>query len=353
MHRIPARRFLAVLSPTLLAALAACAGANTSDLTQGTTGLSSALPGGDGRALAAYKLEFRANALQGTDSLMLRFSEVWQWDNREYLPDLYSEDVTLVTPDGQLLQGRNAVLAYADWQLPQISGIETWRDEFAVSGLMAFIYGRYETDSSQPAGDHRGVHVTIAKRDHFTWQIRSKMYLAFGGSGVLTRRDLLSPEPPHLTLDSIRARYGERALNGQDERAEWMVDAYLSANSYLSEFRYAWNNDDFESAVSMLAPGAVVRLPWDVPVVGKTNAAYSLERLLPAVGDLNMSILDFDVSERISFCMGRYTLPAGDQVLTGYYTAVIRLQDEGPQLTALLFSGSGANGVATEKLGGR
>jgi len=353
LNRPVPRHLLAALYLMALAGLSGCAGANTADLAeQGPTGLSSALPGGDGRALAAYKAEFHANALQGTDSLMLRFGEVWQRHKREFLPSLYSADVTLVTPDGKLLHGRNAVMAYADWQLPQVSGIETWRDEFAASGLMTFMYGRYQTESSQPEGDHSGVHITIAKRDHFDWQIRSKMYLAFGGAGVPTPGDLIVANPPHLTPDSIRARYGPSALRGQNERAEWMVNAYLFTNSYLSEFRYAWNNDDFEGALSMLAPGAVVRLPWDVPAVGKTNAAYSLERLLPAVGDLGMSILDFDRSERISFAMGCYTLVAGDQVLSGYYTAVIQMQDQGPQFTALVFSGSGANEVSTGECGG-
>ena len=64
----------------------------------------------------------------------------------------------------------------------------------------------------------------------------------------------------------------------------------------MSEFRYAWNNDDLSSTTSMLSPRAVVRLPWDVPAVGKTDAALSLERLMPKVGALQMSILDFDIS---------------------------------------------------------
>ena len=125
----------------------------------------------------------------------------------------------------------------------------------------------------------------------------------------------------------------------------------------MSELRYAWNNDDLSSAASMLSPRAVVRLPWDMPAVGKTDAALSLERLMPKVGELQMSILDFDISERISFALGRYALVAaletGDQFVTGYYTAAIQLQDEGPQLTALLFSGAGANTAATEELSGR
>ena len=65
-----------------------------------------------------------------------------------------------------------------------------------------------------------------------------------------------------------------------------------------------------------------------------------------------MSILDFDSSERISFGMGRYTLEAGDQLLSGFYTAVIQMQDQGPQLTALLFSGAGANTESTGEPGG-
>lgn len=121
----------------------------------------------------------------------------------------------------------------------------------------------------------------------------------------------------------------------------------------MSELRYAWNNDDLSSTTSMLSPRAVVRLPWDMPAVGKTDAALSLERLMPKVGALQMSILDFDISERISFALGRYALETGDQFVTGYYTAVIQLQDEGPQLTALLFSGAGANTAATEELSGR
>ena len=121
----------------------------------------------------------------------------------------------------------------------------------------------------------------------------------------------------------------------------------------MSELRYAWNNDDLSSAASMLSPRAVVHLPWDMPAVGKTDAALSLERLMPKVGELQMSILDFDISERISFALGRYALETGDQFVTGYYTAAIQLQDEGPQLTALLFSGAGANTAATEELSGR
>ena len=335
-----------VWSLLVLVLAGGCAGGNTGDLREGTSGLSGAIPGGDGRALAAYKAEFRANALAGMDSLMLRTDEVWQRDDRDVLATLYSPRATLVTPDGQLLVGGAAVRDYVSGQLPQMSSVSTWRDEFTASGEMTFIYGRYDADSSVPGRDSRGVHVTIAMRDHFNWQIRAKMYVGFEGAGVATDPSLLSGEPPHVSPDLIRARFGRRALNGQDERAEWAVSSYFYLNSYLSEWRQAWNNDDSQAAIQMMGDGVVIRLPFDVPALGKTNAAYSLERLLPAVGDLSLSILDFDISERLGFCLGAYTLNAGGQELKGYYMSVMQMQDDGPRLRALIFSGSGANQLA-------
>ena len=87
----------------------------------------------------------------------------------------------------------------------------------------------------------------------------------------------------------------------------------------------------------------------DLIIIGGGAAAFAAAT---KAGDLGMSILDFDLSERISFAMGCYTLVAGDQVLSGYYTAVIQMQDQGPQFTALVFSGSGANEVSTGECGG-
>ncbi len=346
MTTIRVRQYLS--AAVLTVAVTACGSANTADLVEGSSGLSGAIPGGDGRALAAYKAEFTANAVAGMDTLMLRLSDLWQRDDRDELATLYDERVTFVTPDGELLVGGDAVREYVSWQLPRTSSLDTWRDDFAASGLMTFMYGRYDADSNQPGGDHRGVHVTVAKRDRFTWKIRSKMYLSFDGSGLPTETSLLSPEPPHVTPDSLRAVFGPRALNGQNERAEWIVDSYYFANSFLGRWRFAWNNDDFTTLASMMSRGVVVRLPYDIPAVGRTNAGYSLQRLLPAVGELSMSILDFDMSERISFCLGRYALNAAGQNLNGYYLAVVQLQDDGPELRALLFSHAGANQVLTE-----
>jgi len=129
-------------------------------------------------------------------------------------------------------------------------------------------------------------------------------------------------------------------------QAEWAVSSYFYLNAYLSEWRHAWNNDDAGAAIRMMSDGVVIRLPFDIPALGKTNAAYSLERLLPAVGDLSLSILDFDMSERLSFCLGAYTLSTGGQELEGYYLSVMQMQDDGPHLRALVFSGSGANQLA-------
>lgn len=327
--------------------MSGCA-ANTADLMQGTSGLAGALPGGDGRALAAYKAEFNANALAGMDTLMLRTDEVWRRDNRTELARLYSDKATLLTPDGKLLTGGEAVREYVSAQLPTMATLDTWRDEFGASGIMTFMYGRYDADSNEPSGDNKGIHLTIAMRDRFNWQIRSKVYLSFDGSGVPTAPELLTGDPLHVSPDSIRAAFGVRALNGQNDRAEWQVNSYFAVNSFMSAWQYAWNNDEFDDAVAMMAPGVVVRFPYDIPAVGKTNAAYSLQRLLPAVGDVTMSILDFDMSERLSFCLGTYTLNAGGQELTGYYMAVIGIQDEGPELRSLVFSGAGANEGSTE-----
>ena len=167
---------------------------------QGTSGLAGALPGGDGRALAAYKAEFNANALAGMDTLMLRIDEVWRRDNRTELARLYSDKVTLLTPDGQLLAGGEAVREYVSSQLPTMATLDTWRDEFGASGIMAFMYGRYDADSNEPSGDNKGIHLTIAMRDRFNWQIRSKVYLSFDGSGAPTAPELLCTAPGTGTL---------------------------------------------------------------------------------------------------------------------------------------------------------
>ncbi len=334
-----------VLSGWSLVMCAACAGASTADLSEGRSGLAGALPGGDGRQLAAYRAEFRANAIGGMDSLLIRLEEVWRRDRRETLAGLYSPDATLVTPDGSLLVGGARIREWVEHELPRTAMLDTWRDDFAASGAMTVMYGRYEADAVDGRGDHRGVHITVAKRDRLDWRIRAAVYLSFEGAPPPAPNPLRTPDPPHVQPDSLRAKYGRRALKGHDPRAEWIVDTYFMDNQFLSAFRYAWDRDDPEAIFQLLAPDVVLRLPFDIPAVGRTNAGYSLQRLLPAVGSLRMSILDFDMSERLSFVLGSYAMEATREEVRGYYLAVVRLEDHGPLLKALLFSGAGANVV--------
>ena len=327
----------------------ACAGANTAELREGSSGLSGAIPGGDGRSLAGYKAEFTANAMQGMDSLMIRTNQVWQDDDEEVLLGLFAPGVSYVAPDGNLLSNAEGVRAFVESELDRTTGHEIWRDDFAASGLMTYIYGRYKVLGAQAgtADDHEGVQLTVAVRDRFTWKIRSKMYVPFEGAPPATPREVAQDPPPHLTPDDIRATFGRRAVRGQNERAEWAVNSYFYMNSFLGRVRYAWNNDDFDTLVSLMDTKVVSRFPYDIPAVGRVNTGYSLERLLPAVGEMHMDILDFEASERLAFAMGSYSLEGMGSQIDGYFSAVVQTTDDGPVLRALLFSGAGAREVAT------
>jgi Domain of unknown function (DUF4440) len=333
----------------LLAVTGCVGGGNPANLVPGTSGLTSAIPGGDGRSAALYQAEFNADLIQGVDSLMLRYADVWQRHKERAIEGLYAENATLVAPDGHLISGGERLRAYARTLMPRIAAEDSWRDDFTGSGEMALSYGRYRIDSVEPGMDHHGVQLTIAKRDGLVWKIRSKFYLSFEASGAPLPEALCFDDPPHVTSEAIRADFGRRALRGQDERAEWMVSSYFAVNGILGQLRHSWDRDDAGTISAMLAPGAIVRLPWDIPAVDPTNATYSLERLLPAAGDLHMTILDFDRSERLLFALGAYRLRTGRQDVEGYYMIVIQQTDDGPLIRALVFSGAGANPASSSE----
>jgi ketosteroid isomerase-like protein len=304
----------------------------------GATGLSGALPGGDGRAALAYRSEFRGYVLQGVDALVDRFQEGWRRDDLEELGRVYEADAWVVTPDGRLVVGFEAITEWLDRALPATGTMITGRDDFTASGEMAYIQGRYEASAGGGSQAHSGIHLTVIKRHGRDWRIRAQLFLPAEGMPDAVASTAVAA---HITPDDLRVREGRVRRAQAAEVIEWMVDSYLEANSLMSLWRDAWLRDDVRAALAMLTPEAKVRIPWDVPVVGSAAVQRSLTRFLPAVGALSMSIQDFDASERISYCLGRYHLTGSSGELGGYYLAVIRKEDDGSRLRALVFGGAG------------
>lgn len=309
---------------------------------QGPSGLEGALPGGDGRALAAYRAEYRGNVIQSVDSLFQGLREGWRSADGSGLREIYGEDAWIVPSRGPVLSSAEALDAYLGHSSAEVRELEAFRNDMVASGEMAFIYGRYEARPRGSGGDQRGVHATVAMRMGRDWKIRAQLFLPLEGFSDLLAVDDDMPEPVHITPDEVRRRRDERSHRRRSAAGEWMASQYLLANSTLSALRHAWYSDDAEALEELLAREATIRLPWDLPRVAGVGVSESLGRILRATGQLHMTILDFEASERLSFCLGRYFLatPAGEQ--TGYYLAALRNEDRGQRIRGLIFTGAGA-----------
>ncbi|MEQ8329334.1 MAG: nuclear transport factor 2 family protein [Longimicrobiales bacterium] len=307
----------------------------------GPTGLDGALPGGDGRSALAYRAEFRGDVVQGLDSLMLAYHEGWRARDPGALAGLFGDHALLHAPGGVYL-AESALEGWFEAVAPTVQSVNLWRDHLAASGDLAAAFGRYRSEPVGVGAGQEGHHLTVAKRRGRRWEIRSQFFRAPGADAPA-----VPAGPPasldHITPDQIRQRRIRTIRAGAPlQAAEYVVGAYFVANSTLSAWRYHWNRDADADAAALLAPDAVVALPDGVPVVGAVAAAEALHGWLPGSGDLHMTIVDFDASELISFATGRFFVEREGGGVGGGYIAVIRAEDEGPRIQALLFSADAA-----------
>ncbi|MFQ5538525.1 MAG: nuclear transport factor 2 family protein [Gemmatimonadota bacterium] len=342
----PSRRFctrgscigLCILSLAVLLSVSGCrSGAGSTPL--GSSGLAGAIPGGDGRSLLAYRSEYRASVIQGVDSLVRRMEQRWRGRDRKAVAREYYEGASVVTPGGVLLSGRRAV---ADW-LEQVGrahgGFDLWRSGVAASGEMAAFFGRMESTSSGSGPGLRGQHLTVARREGREWRVRAQIFIpALEGISSPSAEGEFS-DPPHITPDEIRARRSRGYRIGTvSPVAEWAVGMYWISSSTLARLRFDWERHDVQALSDLLAPSVILRLPGQAPLAGREEARTSLQSRTWDWGRLYMTVLDFDASERLAFCLGRYVQETKGRDLAGYYLAVFRVEDAGPHITHLFFT---------------
>jgi len=307
------------------------------ELTRGPSGLESVLPGGDGRALRAYRAEYRTDIIRWVDSLATAAQQSWRRDDGTALASAYDPAAVLLPGDGSLVLGDEAVGAYFGGLLARSGNFITWRDDMMASGEMAFTFGRYQAASSTGGVLHRGMHFTVASRRGRDWKIRAQGFFPSDGQVPAVPEAILAPYPAPVTADLVRNRRGGGELGWAGASvADWAVGTYWTTNSALQSLQNGWNTRDVDGLMGLMAPDAKVRLPNGVHVDGEADIRQALEQALAASGSLQFTILDHDASERLSYALGRYT--GYDGGASGFYLAVLRIENGGPSIRALLFS---------------
>lgn len=314
-----------------------CAVRGTGELTRGATGLEATLPGGDGRALRAYRSEYRSDVIRWVDSLAIACQQSWQRDDGAALASAYDRDAVLIPGDGSLVVGADAVGAYFGGLLPGNGDFITWRDQMMASGEMAFTFGRYQTSRRGGRMLHRGFHFTVASRRGRDWKIRAQGFFPQEGMVPVVPDAILAPYPRSMTVDVLRDRRGGGdPLRAGAAIAEWAVGTYWTTNSTVQSLQHSWNVQDVEGLMGLMAADATVLLPDGLPLDDEDEIRDALGRAVAGSEGLVLSILDHDASERLSYALGQYTMDSGRE--TGFYLVVLRLENQGPSIRALLFS---------------
>jgi len=329
-----------VVSAALLLVAAGCAVRGNGELAQGATGLEATLPGGDGRALRAYRSEYRSDVIRWVDSLAVACQQSWQRDDGSALASAYDQDAVLIPGDGSLVVGTDAVRAYFEGLMPGQGSFITWRDQMMASGEMAFTFGRYQASRRDGRTLHRGFHFTVASRRGRDWKIRAQGFFPQEGVVPVVPDAILAPYPPSMTVDLVRDRRGGGDPFGAGAAiAEWAVGTYWTTNSTVQSLQHSWNVRDVDGLMGLMAADATVRLPDGLPLDDEDEIRAALTQAVAGSEGLVLSILDHDASERLSYALGQYTLESGREA--GFYVVVLRLENQGPSIRALLFSGGG------------
>lgn len=164
------RRGSALASATLLAALVALVSAPRS--------ASSQAPGYQRLPIGGVRAEYVAEVLDRLTEVQADWGEHWAADQIDDLIEMYSEDALLMSPDGTMNRGHDALRTYFEAALPTMGSVEAFMLDFDASGEMSQVFGNYalEVDGVET----RGPMLTVYIRRGRQWRIRTQVFMPPG-----------------------------------------------------------------------------------------------------------------------------------------------------------------------------
>ena len=88
--------------------------------------------------------------------------------------------------------------------------------------------------------------------------------------------------------------------------AEYYAEVITRVGESMTAWRAAWRNDDLETTVDYYWEEAQILFPGTDPIIGQFAIEEFFAELLPTVGELQTSMIDFDASGRMGFVSGPF-----------------------------------------------
>lgn len=323
----------------LVGLLVSACGGQGGTLSQRPTGLSGALPGGDGRALRAYRAEYRTEVLRTADSLVAEFHRGWQRGRTRAVAEVYADEALLLPGDGVVVRGRDDIGGYFEAFEGRLSSVLTWRDHFEASGEMVVAFGRYQFNAPGGASLHRGFHFTVLSGHNHRWAVRLQGFLPRDGTPLSPPARLVAPLPPAVSAEEVERRRGGAGFNRVSTAVSfWATQRYWSCNGLFQEFAYAWNRSDAASLAALFTDDALLRVPGGDVVEGldAVRGALAASGLGGNRALLDPRIVAFDASERTAYLLA--ALSADEGGVPRFLFLVFREEDGGMSVRAALFT---------------
>lgn len=135
----------------------------------------------------------------------------------------------------------------------------------------------------------------------------------------------------------------DRAERDEARRAEARVRIYEQVSETLRAWSAAWNADDVEGLTELYARDAVVhRLEGPEILRSPEEVREAFDELLPRAGEIDLSPMDYDVSDLLAFVTGNfaYTRDGGSgppERLDGQHLVILKRQGSRWRIRAHLF----------------
>jgi len=310
-------------------------------------GLAQEIPGADTEAAGHRKAEYLAYVVANVDTLMTDWRSAWNSKNPGGMAALYADDALLIPNGGAPIVGREPVRRHYEAALQLAGDIGVSLGDIGVGEEIAYQFGdyRFVYTSDDVATQVFGRHVTIPMRYGRDWRIRAQLLLPAPESQrpASVAAEAANLEP--LTPDRLGPRTGQTGGG----RRSFLRRAFTATSAVLAAWRESWRRDNLPEAIEAFAEEGVLILPGEEPRFGRAAIRSRLSDLLPAIGALHTTILDFDASGGLSYAYGRYFCQCrrdhGGDVL-GHYLSVLTTEGSEWHIRALVLWTDVAEGDA-------
>lgn len=282
------------------------------------------IPGADTETAGHLEAEYLAYVIANVDTLMTGWRSAWSSGDDEGIANLYAENALLIPNGGAPIVGRESIRRHYERSLQSAGDIGVSLGDIGAGEEMAYQFGdyRFVDTSGDAVAQVFGRHVTIPMRYGRDWRIRAQLLLPASGS----RRPIsFAPAAADLTPLDLN-RLGPSAGRTGGRRSHYRRRAFTATSAVLAKWRDSWHRDDLAEALESFSEETLLVLPGEEPRFGLTSIRRRLSDLLPAIGALHTTILDFEASGGMSFAYGRYFCECrrdhGGDVL-GHYLSVL------------------------------